>query len=156
MTVLIRSGETSTRVHLAEERLDLAHGEPARIQRDDLVVEAGEASLVFADQARLERAGAIARDLERQRPVVGQHRLPARAIAMIGRVLGLRPARRIAQMVRQLAAQRPLDDRLLEPADRRVELLGRERPLARRIDRESRRESAPAALQTWTFSVCGA
>jgi hypothetical protein len=53
VTVLIRSGETSTSgssrartrnpVHLAEERLNLADGQTARVQRDDLAVESGEA-----------------------------------------------------------------------------------------------------------------
>ena len=107
VTVLIRSGETSTPYISREKRLNLAHGEPARIERDDLVVEAGEAALVFADQPRLERAVPVARHRERQRAVIGQHRLPARPIAMIGRVLGLGPTRRIAEMVGQLGAQAP-------------------------------------------------
>ena len=88
---------------------------------------------MFPDQARFERPGPIARDLEGQRAIVGQHRLPGRAIAMIRRVLGFNPTADIAQVMRQLAAERPLDDRLLEPADHRVELLGRQRPLADKL-----------------------
>ncbi len=51
VTVLIRSGETSTRIHLGEERLNLAHRHPAGVERQDLVVEAGEAALVLARSA---------------------------------------------------------------------------------------------------------
>jgi hypothetical protein len=52
---------------------------------------------------------------------------------MIRRVVRLRAARRIAQVVGQLAAQRALDDGLLEASDRHLELLGRERPLPHKL-----------------------
>jgi hypothetical protein len=52
---------------------------------------------------------------------------------MIGRVVRFRTARRIAQMVRQLAAQRALDDRFLEATDRRVEFFWRDRALAHEL-----------------------
>ena len=143
-------------VHLREEALNLAHGHPARIERQDLVVEAGEAPLVLGDQPRLEGALAIARHVERERAVVGQDRLAARPVAMIRGVLRLGAAGRIAQMMRELAAQRPLDDRFLEPADRRVELLVARAGLGERIDRESRTGLAPRACQASAISVCGA
>jgi hypothetical protein len=42
---------------------------------------------------------------------------------MIARVLGLGPARRIPEMVRQFAAERPLDEGFLESPDGRIEIL---------------------------------
>ena len=97
---------------------------------------------MFRDQARLEGAFAIARDVDRQRPVVGQHRLVAGPVAMIGRLLGLGATRRVAEVMRQFAAQRPLDDRLLEPPDGGLELLRGEAALGERIEPESRRGQA--------------
>ena len=128
---------------------------PAGVERQDLVVEPGEAALVFGDEPRLKRALAIARHVDRQRALVGQDRLPARPIAMIGRVVGLGPAGRIAQMMRELAAQGALDDGLLEAADGGLELLVGDRPLAERTGRESRREPAPAARQALAFAFAG-
>jgi hypothetical protein len=68
------------RVHVSEEALNLPHGHPTCVEGEDLVVKPREAALVFRNQARLERAVAIARHLNRQRAVVGQHRFPARAV----------------------------------------------------------------------------
>jgi hypothetical protein len=67
--VLIRSGETSTACR-SGERLSLAHRESARIERHDLVVEAREAPLVFADEPRVETAVPVARHRERQGAVI--------------------------------------------------------------------------------------
>jgi hypothetical protein len=57
---------------------------------------------VFADQLRLETALPIARDLNRDGPVVGEHRLATRAIAMIRGEIGFRLTGRIPKMVREL------------------------------------------------------
>jgi hypothetical protein len=78
-------------VHVREKRLNLAHREPARIERDDLVIEAREASLMFADQPRLETAVPVARHGERQRAVIRQDGLAAAPIAMIVVSSGLVP-----------------------------------------------------------------
>ena len=67
--------------------------------------------------AWLKRPRAIARYGERQRSVVGQHGLAARTVTVIRRLVRLRAAGRVPQVVRALAAQRPLDDGVLEPAD---------------------------------------
>src|SRR5262249_29434275 len=115
-------------IHVREEALDLADRHSPRIQREHLVVEAREAALVLADQARFKRAVAIARHRDRHRAIVGQDRLPARAVAVIGDVVRLRTAGRIAQMMRELTAQRALDQRLFEATDGCVELLRRDRP----------------------------
>jgi hypothetical protein len=72
----MKSGVTSVAYHLRQKALNLAHRHSARIHGDDLVVEAGEASLVFADELRLEFVLPIPRHLDAQRPVVGQNVLP--------------------------------------------------------------------------------
>ena len=157
VTVLIRSGETSTAYHLREKALNLAHGHAPRVEREHLVVKAGEAPLVLRDQPRLERPVAIAGHLKGERAVVGQHRLSAGSVAMVGDLSsGFVPPGRIAQVMRQLAAQRALDDQLLEPTDRHVELLGRERPLANESIENLRGNGRQGAPQGSTTSVCGA
>ena len=55
--------------------LDLAHRHAAGVQRDDLVVEAVEAGLALGHDLRLEGAVAIARHVDLDRAVLGQHRL---------------------------------------------------------------------------------
>jgi hypothetical protein len=78
---------------------------------------------VFADQPRFECPFAIARHLNPKRAVIGQDSLAARPIAMIRAVGRLVATRRVAEVMRQLAPQGALDDRLLKPANRRVEFL---------------------------------
>ena len=73
---------------------------------------------MFAYQLRLERPLAIARDLNRDRPLVGEDGLPAGTIAMIAGELGFCRSGWVAEVVGQLAAQRPLNQRLLEPSRR--------------------------------------
>jgi hypothetical protein len=60
------------------------------------LIEPREAPLVFADELRLEAALAIARNLDRERPIVGQDRLAAPAVAMIRDRVGFLAARRLA------------------------------------------------------------
>ena len=137
VTVLIKSGETSTAYISARKHLNLANRHAPRIERKHLVVETGEPALVLGDQPRLERALAITRDLNRQRPVVGQDRLAACPVAVIGGGIRSGAAGRVAQMVRELAAQGPLDNRFLEAPDRRVQLLVGNRALADELSRIS-------------------
>jgi hypothetical protein len=137
-------------------KTNLAHGHSSRGARQELLVEPGGPALGVADQQRFKRAFAIARHLDREPPVIGRDRLAARAIAMIGDVLGLRAARRIAEMVGQLAAERPLDDRFLEAAERPPRALPASAAPAAQIDRESRVEPTPAALQTVVLSFAKA
>ena len=75
---------------------------------------AGETSLSFGDEYRVERPIAIARNIQFQHVVVGRHPLAATAVAMILAVLGLGFAFLVAKMVRQLCAQGSLEDRLLQ------------------------------------------
>ena len=127
-------------VHLRQEALNLADRHPARVEREDLVVEARQPPLVFGNETRLKSALAVAWYLDRERPVVGQDRFVARPVAMIGRIRWLGAAPRIAQMVRQLAAQGALDDRFLEPAHRSLELLVGDRTLANELVENLRRD----------------
>ena len=55
--------------------LDLPHRHAAGIQGDDLVVEAIQASLALGHDLRLEAAVAIARHIDLDGSVLGQHRL---------------------------------------------------------------------------------
>jgi hypothetical protein len=113
--------------------LNLAHRHPAGVERQHLVVEAGETPLVFGDQARLKTPLAVARDIQRDRPVVSEHGFGTGPIAVVGVRLGFRPAGRISQMMGQLAAQRALDQRLLEPANCALQLLDGERSLLNKL-----------------------
>ena len=60
--------------------------------------------LVLRDEARLEGPLPIPRDLDRQWAVVGQDRLAAGAVAMIGGVLGLGATGRVSKVMGELAA----------------------------------------------------
>ena len=131
--MLIKSGETSTAYIFCEEGLDLAHRHATRVERENLVVEASEPTLVLGNQLRLERALAIARHVDRQRAVVRQDRFGPCPVAMIGGVLGFSPAGRIPEVVRQLAAERTLHDRFLEATDSGIELLDGQGPLPHKL-----------------------
>jgi hypothetical protein len=139
--------------------LNLSHRHPSFVERENLVVEAGEATLVLRNQAGFEAAFTIAWDVDRERPVVGQNGLAARPIAMIGGVFGLGAARRIAEMMRELTAQGALDNGFLEPADRGVELLRGDRTLAHELvedlggdrrQRRVRRQAFPFAAHRYS------
>src|SRR6185312_8496454 len=70
-------------VQLADVLGDLARRHPARIQGDDLLVEAGQAPPILADQHRVEAPLAIPRDRQLQLACVGDYRFAAIAIAVI-------------------------------------------------------------------------
>jgi hypothetical protein len=95
-------------VELGEVRLDVTDRQAARVERDDLLVKAGEAALARGRDLRREAALAIPRRLDPDRPMLGLQRLGRRPVA---RVPG--PARRrlavvIAEMVGQLSVHRAL------------------------------------------------
>lgn len=113
--------------HLALDTLLLPHRHAARVHRHNLVVEARESPLVFGHQPRLEASLAVARHLEAHRPVLGEHRLVAGAVAVVARVLGLVGAGPVAEVVREFGAQRALDQRLLECHQGGVHRLGAHR-----------------------------
>ena len=91
---------------------DLAGAHAARIHRHDLLVEAGEAALVFRDQLRVEACLAVTRDRQVDPPGVGQHRLGAVTVAAVARLA--------CQVVVHIGAQHPLGQRLLQAVEQAV------------------------------------
>jgi hypothetical protein len=94
--------------------LDLPHRQAAGIERDDLVVETVQAGLALGHDLRLEAAVAIARHVDLDRTVLGQHRLAIGAIAVVAAAAARRIALLVAEMVRQLGTQGALEQGLLE------------------------------------------
>ena len=93
------------------------------------VVKAGKAALMLADELRLEGALAVAGNVNAQGADVSQHGLGALAIAVIGgSPFGLVLARRVAQVVAHLRAQRTFKNRLLELLEDPLKLGWRHRP----------------------------
>ena len=100
-------------------RLDLAHRHAARIQRQDLVVEADPAGLVLGDQLRLEAAKAVARDRDRQCAELALERLAAAAVAGVADRIGHRLVAVVAEVLGHLGIKCLLDQplgQLLEQA----------------------------------------
>ena len=94
--------------------LDLTDRHSPGVERDDFVVEAIQARLAFGHDLRLEAAVAVARHLDLDRPILGQHRLGVGPVAVVAGPSAGGIALLITKMVRQLGAQRPLEQRLLQ------------------------------------------
>ena len=93
------------------------------------VVKAGEAALMLANELGLERALAVAGNVDAQGADVGQHGLGALAVAVIGRSpFGLGLTGRVAQVVTHLGAQCALQYGLLELLEDALKLGWRHRP----------------------------
>ena len=125
---LMNSGETSVPYCSSEKPLDLPHRHAAGAHGDDLVIETGEAPFVLGNQHRFEAALTITGNVDPQRPVLGQHRLGARPIALITRLLGLLSAGDVAQVVR-LCPQAALDQGLFKRFGRGIDRIGAHRTL---------------------------
>jgi hypothetical protein len=97
-------------VDLSKVRLNVAHREPTRIQREDLVVEPLEAALALAHDLRLKRALAVPWRLDPHRPVLGRKRLRTRAVAGVAGAAGRLLVRLIAKVLGQLGRHRPLHE----------------------------------------------
>ena len=78
--------------------LDLPHRHAAGVKADDLIVEAVKTRLALADQSRLEGAGAIARNLDLDFAIFGQHRFGAHPVAAVAAA----PPRRVAPLVTKI------------------------------------------------------
>jgi len=100
--------------------LDLPDRHTSGVQRDDLVVETIQARLALGHDLRLEAAVAITRHLDLDRPVLGQHRLGGGPVAVVARPPAGGIALLVAEMVRQLGAQRTLEQRLLELLEKAI------------------------------------
>jgi hypothetical protein len=94
--------------------LDVAGRHPAGVEREDLLVEAVEGAAVFGHDPRLEAALTVARQLDRDRSVRCAQRLRRRPVAPVRLPLRRLRARRIAEMLLQLGAGRPLDQPLAQ------------------------------------------
>ena len=81
---------------------------PARVEREDLVVEALEAPLTLPDDLRLERPLPIPRRARPDRPVLGRKRLRGRAVTGVAGAAGRLLVRLVAEMLGQLRRHRPL------------------------------------------------
>ena len=93
------------------------------------VVKAGEAALMLANELGLERALAVAGNVDAQGADVGQHGLGALAVAVIdGSPFWLGLAGRVAQVMAHLGAQRSFKNRLLELLEDPLKLGWRHRP----------------------------
>ena len=109
MTRLIRSWPTSTPYSSRRCGLDVADAHPARVQGDDLLVEAREAALVLAHDLRLERALTVARLLDPDRAVLGVQRFPAATVAGVADAAGRRLPRLVTEVLAQLGVHRAFD-----------------------------------------------
>jgi hypothetical protein len=102
-------------VEIADVGDDLPHAHAARVNRDDLVVEVGEAPLELG-QLRIEARSSVPGHVEADPAVAGQHGLAPIAIAtVVGAALA-------GEMVVHLRVQRPLCERLLQAVDQAVAL----------------------------------
>ncbi len=87
---------------------DLAGAHAPRVHRHDLLIEAGEAPLVFGDQLRVEAGLPVARYVDRQLARISRDRLPTVAVARIaGAVVP-------GQVMIHFRVQRALGQRLLQ------------------------------------------
>jgi hypothetical protein len=78
---------------------------------------------MLADDPGLEAAVAIARHLNAHRAIVGDDRLAAGVVALVALAFWLALTLTVTQVIAHLGAHRPLDDRLLERAEHRLQVL---------------------------------
>ena len=95
-------------VDLLEVRGDIARRQPARVEREDLVVEPLKAALALADDLRLKAAVTVAGRVDLDLPVLGDQRLRGRAVARVPRAAGRLLMRLVADVVGQLDLHRAL------------------------------------------------
>jgi hypothetical protein len=100
--------------------LDLTHRHAAGIKAQDLIVKPVEPGLAFGDKLRLEGAGPVAGNENLNFPIFGQKCLRTGAVAAVAAAPAGRVTLLVAQMICQLRAKRPLDQRLLELFEKSV------------------------------------
>lgn len=106
--------------------LDVASRHPARIVREDLVVEGREASLMLRDERRLEGAAPVAGDADGDVAVLALERLGGMAVAGGARAAAVGSMLLVAEVVGHLAFEGTLDEasgELVEEAALGEELL---------------------------------
>ena len=100
--------------------LDFAHRHAAGVKAQDFIVEAVKPGLAFGDEPRLEGSSPVAGNRNLDFPLFRQKRLRTGAVAAVAAAPAGRIALLVAQMLRQLRAQRPLDQSLLELLEKPV------------------------------------
>jgi len=95
-------------VDLLQVRGDIARGESAAVEREDLVVEPLKAALALANDLRLKAPVTIARRVDPDLPMLGDQRLGGRPVACVPRPSGRLLMRLIAQVVGDLDLHRAL------------------------------------------------
>lgn len=104
-------------IQVLEVALDLAGAHAARVERDHLVVEAGQTALVFANQHRLEAGFAVTWHGDLDGAVAGQHALAGGAVAVVA-ALAAGPL--LVHVVVELGGHQPVQQRLLQLAQQAV------------------------------------
>jgi hypothetical protein len=94
--------------------LDLAHRHAARVEAQNLVIEAIEPRLALGDQLRLEAAGPVPRDRNVDLAIIGQDGLRARAVTAVAASPPGWIALLVAQMIGQLGPERTFDQGTLQ------------------------------------------
>jgi len=94
---------------IAQMPLDLTRRHPARVEREDLLVEAVEGAGVLGHDPRLEARVTVPGQLDRDRPIDRPQRLRRNAVAPVRLPLRRLAPGRIAEMLLKLGAGRPLD-----------------------------------------------
>jgi hypothetical protein len=107
-------GRYFSAVHFFKVTLDFPHRHAARIQRQDLVVEAGPAGLMFGNELRFEAAVAVPRNLKGQAAEIALERLGATAVACVAGFVGNRFVLAMSQMLSKFCLQRTFHNRLGE------------------------------------------
>src|SRR5438034_5891198 len=100
--------------------LDLPRRHPARVESEDLLVEAIERARVLGHDPRLERPVAVTRQLDRDRAVDGAQRLRRRPVAPVRPPFGRLRTGRVAKVLLQLGAGRPFDQTAPQLVDQSV------------------------------------
>jgi hypothetical protein len=95
---------------------NLARAHPARVHRDDLVIEAGKPALVLGDELRIEARLPVPRHLQLEPAAVRRHRFAAIAVAAVAR-----PSLSDEMMV-HLGIQRPVGQRLLQLVEKAIRI----------------------------------
>ncbi|MNE31938.1 hypothetical protein D3C80_1255290 [compost metagenome] len=109
-----QAGRDLCAVHFLQVRLDFSDTQTARVERNDLVIEACPAGLMLGDQLRLEGGLTVARDVERQFAEVALQGFTAVTVARIGGSVGDRCAFVMPQVFGHFGFKGPLDQHLGE------------------------------------------
>ena len=96
-------------IHLFQVALNVARAHAPRVHRQNLLIEAREASFVLGDDLRLERPVPVTGHFDVYRPEVSLYLLAASAVAVVAAAAPFRRVLFIAEVVIQLGIHRPLD-----------------------------------------------